>query len=223
MKNCWGVLQMQPTNDVDAIKRARRSLIKEWHPDIAVSAEDKQRRTSRCSEINAACDEAVRLANGWKRTPADPDADRETTIPTHRIVRTSFAVKHFSLLFVLGLVLFIVALRVMFPAVVVLITFLIGVGLIGFIDLLLFWLLIKPLLSKIGLQQIPAWFLLLLANILISRLWLSQIGDRLFGEVLGPAFSLGIVVAVPLWRLMRWCKELVTNDRIKETFHPDNP
>jgi hypothetical protein len=223
MKNCWGLLQMQPTNDVEAIKRARRLLIREWHPDIATGAEDKQRRALRCSEINAACDEAVRLANGWKRTPADPVISREAAIPRHHITRTSFTVNLFSWLFAIGILLCILFARFIFGFLFFFMPFLVGASLIGFIDLLLFRLVIKRLLlrsirrTSVGeYQDTLAWFLLFFANIVILRFWLSQVGDRLFGEVLGPVFTLGIVIVVPLWRLMRWSKQLIDQNRNKE-------
>src|SRR5215831_8924443 len=72
MKTCWDVLGIEKTGDLPAIQRARRSLIKQWHPDIVSSAEEKQARTDRCSEINSAFDEAVRAAKMFK--PVSPSA-----------------------------------------------------------------------------------------------------------------------------------------------------
>ena len=69
MKNCWEVLQIQPTTDVDVIQNTRRSLIKTWHPDTASSVKEKELYNSRSAEINAACDRAMAFAKAWKPVP----------------------------------------------------------------------------------------------------------------------------------------------------------
>ena len=72
MNSCWEVLQIRPTNDVEHIKNARRSLIKNWHPDTVAGSEEKRTYTARCAEINVAFDRAIAFANAWKPTATGP-------------------------------------------------------------------------------------------------------------------------------------------------------
>ena len=69
MKSCWETLGIEKTGDIDAIRRARRLLMKQWHPDIAVTEPERHDHTLRCMEINAAFDAAVRLAECWNAVP----------------------------------------------------------------------------------------------------------------------------------------------------------
>jgi hypothetical protein len=59
MKNCWKTLGIGPTGDPEAIKQARRELIKTWHPDLAQTFLRRKLCDLRCAEINAAFDEAM--------------------------------------------------------------------------------------------------------------------------------------------------------------------
>jgi hypothetical protein len=61
-KDCWTILRIAPTEDLAAIKAARRALIKVWHPDRADTPYTQQLRAGRCAEINAAFDKAVERA-----------------------------------------------------------------------------------------------------------------------------------------------------------------
>jgi hypothetical protein len=79
MKNFWEVLKLQPTTDIDAIKSARRSLIKDWHPDRASGSEQQALCNARCASINAAYDSAIAFANAWK--PVEPDFDDDQHQP----------------------------------------------------------------------------------------------------------------------------------------------
>ena len=74
MNSCWEILQIKPTNDVEQIKGARRSLIKNWHPDTVAGSEEKRIYTARCAEINVACDQAITFANVWKPAVTSPIA-----------------------------------------------------------------------------------------------------------------------------------------------------
>jgi hypothetical protein len=83
MGNCWEVLGISPTNDVEAIKKAYRALIKQWHPDT-VNSDEREEYTNRSAEINVAYDDAIRLAEGWAGSPG------ETSFPSHRVYRYDF-------------------------------------------------------------------------------------------------------------------------------------
>ena len=67
MKDCWQVLGIPSTTDVEAVKRAYRALIKRYHPDTisAGSPEMVRRYTVRCRRINQAFRQAIeRCATG---------------------------------------------------------------------------------------------------------------------------------------------------------------
>jgi len=76
MTNFWAVLELQPTTDIEAIKSARRSLMKNWHPDVAAGAEQQTICNDRCAKINAAYDSAIAFANAWKPVAAGAETDR---------------------------------------------------------------------------------------------------------------------------------------------------
>lgn len=54
VEDCWQVLGIKPTDDLEEIKRAYRRLIKEHHPDIA-----GHHSTLKCAEITEAYKEAI--------------------------------------------------------------------------------------------------------------------------------------------------------------------
>ena len=59
MTSCWTTLEIQPTNDVDVISKARRLLIKRWHPDTVPNPVQKNVYTVRCARRNVAHDEPL--------------------------------------------------------------------------------------------------------------------------------------------------------------------
>jgi len=78
MRNCWQVLGVQPTGDLEAVKRAWRSLVRQWHPDTVSDPELKRTHTARCIEINLAYGTAIRIAS---RIPVrtEPEPSKGTT------------------------------------------------------------------------------------------------------------------------------------------------
>jgi hypothetical protein len=82
--NCWKVLGIHPTNDVETIKKAYRALIRKWHPDRVRSPEQKPEFTDRCAEINVAYDEAMNLARGWAPGRAYPPAEEPIFAPARQ-------------------------------------------------------------------------------------------------------------------------------------------
>jgi hypothetical protein len=68
MRNCWDVLEIKPTSDVEEIKRARRVLVKRWHPDAVDDPLMRDEFTHRCAEVNAAYDVAMKLSLPMRST-----------------------------------------------------------------------------------------------------------------------------------------------------------
>jgi hypothetical protein len=62
MKNCWEILGINPTTDVQAIENARRILIENSNPAALTK------------DINAAFDRAMAFANAWKPVSRKPSA-----------------------------------------------------------------------------------------------------------------------------------------------------
>jgi hypothetical protein len=63
MKDCWAMLGISPTRDVEAIKKAYRDLVRQYHPDKARSPERVRHYTIKCAQINEAFERAIEFAN----------------------------------------------------------------------------------------------------------------------------------------------------------------
>jgi hypothetical protein len=61
MKDCWQVLGVPATTDVEVVKRAYRALIKRYHPDTIASQSPEmiQLYTTKCGRINQAFKQAI--------------------------------------------------------------------------------------------------------------------------------------------------------------------
>lgn len=86
MKDCWRQLDIAPTNDPAEIKRAWRTLVKQYHPDTVKTPEKKRKYTIRCAEINGAYRDALKAAQATSRAthpsttrPASPEAKAHAT------------------------------------------------------------------------------------------------------------------------------------------------
>lgn len=60
MKNCWKVLGIARTADIETVKKTYRELVKKYHPDRARSPEKVRHYTIKCAEINEAYRQALR-------------------------------------------------------------------------------------------------------------------------------------------------------------------
>jgi hypothetical protein len=67
MKDCWKILKIQKTYDMETIKKAYRQLIKVYHPDKVHNPEQIRNYTIKCAEIN----EAYRLASEYAKSYRD--------------------------------------------------------------------------------------------------------------------------------------------------------
>src|SRR5262245_8534421 len=121
MANCWAILQIEPTHNVEEISRARRSLIRKWHPDTVGDPSQKEAYTVRCAQINVAYDEAVRLAGIRERIlRVDPfqgmDIGGELRRSSHSSFRSAGLLKLASPLLGFMFAFYFLAFRVTFPA-----------------------------------------------------------------------------------------------------------
>lgn len=84
MTNCWKVLGLEPTKDLELIKTTYRDLLKVYHPDKVTNQDMKVAYTAKCAQINAAYKEAVKQAEKEEFTTAEPDPyeEYEYYIPT---------------------------------------------------------------------------------------------------------------------------------------------
>jgi len=201
MKTCWDILEIAPTIDSDAIKSARRSLMKSWHPDVAGAVDEKAAYNARCAEINAAYDQAMTFAKAWRpyRTNA-----KHSEAP--RVQRFSVAREHpfasIEVLAAFGMMFFILASRSGFRLFLLLVPFAFAAGLIAVIDWLLLQLAIRPALpvaTPPQYKKAAAWLLLTTVNIFVLRFGLAEIASLLFGFIAGPIFDITVGLAIPLW------------------------
>ena len=202
MKTCWDILEIAPTIDSDAIKSARRSLMKSWHPDVAGAVDEKAAYNARCAEINAAYDQAMTFAKAW-RPPARTDA---TNSEAPRVHRSSLVITHpfasIEVLAVVAMMFFILASRSGFRLFLMLVPFALAAAVIAVIDWLLLQMAIRPALPVATPRQYKkaaAWLLLTTVNIFILRFGLAEIASLLFGFIAGPIFDITVGLAIPLW------------------------
>jgi hypothetical protein len=211
MKTCWDTLGIEKTTDLHAIGRARRSLIRQCHPDLASLPAEKEERTNRSMEVNAAYDEAVKQAMtlrsilaASKISAAAPKEGRARRVfafagrltPQNECfvaiaLVLLFTVKSFVYLF-LGL------------AALTLIT--INAAVIGLLDLALVKLVLRPAF-KIGSLVKPAFrdgnnavicLSLMLLNMAVLRSYPAGIGFSIFGMVAARVASLAVASSIPL-------------------------
>lgn len=69
MKDCWKILGIEKTKDVQKIKKAYRELIKRYHPDTVRSPEKIRRYTIKAVEIMQAYKQAIEYANSHESVP----------------------------------------------------------------------------------------------------------------------------------------------------------
>lgn len=198
---CWDVLQIQPTIDVEAIKSARRTLMKSWHPDVAGVAEEKAAYNARCAQINAAYDDAVRFAKAWRPpTRRDADPSEKKNPSTHSYIqRRPFASGQAILLSFIFF--FVFASRAGFRLFVLMSFFAAALAFVTALDWFLFRFAIQPVLSSAPdpFHTTGAWLMLAVTNIAVLSFGLAEISFLLFGFIGGGIFDVTVGVALPLW------------------------
>jgi hypothetical protein len=208
LTRCWAILEIPPTHDVEEIRKARRSLMRKWHPDTVEDPAQKEEYTIRCAEINAAHDEAVRIAettgrvygpgsgtNSGSGVPFDTSAfraaSRETRFRSGSLHLISPLAAFFS-------VMYLMAFPFTFPLTVLAVIFGAGLVVAAIVDLILYRYLVRPVLSLLSLEKssVLPWAMLALANFGLN--YLLQPREFLL--------QAGIILAIPLWCLRRWTK-----------------
>jgi hypothetical protein len=205
MTNCWAILEIAPTHDFDEISKARRALMRKWHPDTVRDPARQNEYTIRCATINAAYDEAVKIAEIRERIfrpsapPIDFDAfelrhsagfgSRPYTEATYKLVSRGLFV----------VVIFFLGFRIFLPILFVAIVFGAGLVMAAMIDLIVYRYAVRPFVNFLGFQQptIAPWILLELANVVAMASWFRGTNEL---------FQAGMLLAIPLWRLKRRVK-----------------
>jgi hypothetical protein len=208
LTRCWAILEIPPTNDVDEIRRARRSLMRKWHPDTVKDPAQKENYTIRCAEINAAHDEAVHIAETTGRvyggdsgtSPGSaPPFDAGAWRPVSRGPRFRSGSLHLiSPVAAFFSVFYLLAFRFTFPLTVFAVIFGAGLVVAALVDVLLYYYLVRPVLSFLAVEKsaVLPWAMLALGNFGLN--YLLQPGELLF--------QAGVLLAIPLWCLRRWAK-----------------
>lgn len=210
MASCWEVLEISPTSDIDVIKKARRLLIKRYHPDTVSNPQQKEQYTNRCVEINEAYDEAMKLAEvrAWilSRAPVS-----ETKKPQSRRSHVAPSWELLLSIGLMGLLVLGIAFRRHLASIISVAVFAAGLGVMWCLDLLLYVLALKPLLSssffrRHGIEkhrQAVACSLLMIYNGAILEFLNSVAGRYVFGGIGGLIFYATAILALPLWLYFR--------------------
>ena len=187
MKNCWTVLGIKPTHDLDVIKNARRALVKIWHPDRAHSAH-RNFYTRRCAQINAAFDEAI-----IRMTSVAVVGDTHTNIEIRRegpSFARAFLTNPLVWLSASGALLLT---QGVIKAVAIPVTLFYGLGSVLALNFS------RNMMRTCGRSQRSNWLLLVLASATALLISLHDMSFRTLGAV--PAFISVIagIIVLPLW------------------------
>ena len=188
MKNCWDVLGVTPTSDVESIKSAWRALIKTWHPDLVKDSKREEEYTAKCAEINDAYADAIRLAG--IRARVERQTHHERNRMSRRSHQGSDAIRlrlytWIAAVFILLVILSrIVSPRYLIPAIS-------GFCVMGALNSILYAVLVR----LTNWNEKTVWTVLFLVNILVVQLLAAD-----------PLFTIGAFLALPLWLLFKWFK-----------------
>jgi hypothetical protein len=193
---CWDILGITPTSDLKLIADTRRGLIKKWHPDTVENVEEKANYTSRCAEINAAYDDAVKFASIRARLLAQI---ADTKAKPEPLTTYSYESRLMEMLVSFAMFIALFGLVRFTRFVVPMVTFTMGLLVAGVLDAVLF-LIYRSLLRAIARrsqyvrphEQKLAWSLLFISNLCLMRWWLAQVDF---------VFSSAIILATPIWLL----------------------
>jgi hypothetical protein len=192
MKNCWKTLGIAPTNNLDAIKNARRMLVKTWHPDLAPTEPAKEAATNRCAEINAAFDEAIsRLKSLANRPPTVHSAELTTSHESPSFARAFLSN---PLVWFSASTALIATNTIPIPVAVP------GTLLYGFaaIAALAFS---RNMLHNCAPNQRSNWLLLVVASAVVLFLSLHDVSSRVFGPLPAHVTVIAGVLVLPFWIL----------------------
>jgi len=86
--DCWKILGIDKTVDINVIKSAYRDLIKKYHPDTVQAPEKIRKYTIRCAEIIQAYKDAIKYAES-NQYSAQTIPSISITLPEPRVVKRS--------------------------------------------------------------------------------------------------------------------------------------
>ena len=202
MNTCWQILEIEPTTNLDAIKDARRTLIKHWHPDTVKDATLKLEYTTRCAAINAAFDEASGFAKAWTPViaPSPGASENRRRRPRSGGPLTDFAIRG-SYIVTMGFSIMFLSVmsRPARRAMGFLIPFALCIFIAGFVNSMLLKYALRPRLSGLKGSKTAAWIVLSAANIIVLAAGLSDVGGQLFGTLGGAVFDAAVGLVIPVY------------------------
>jgi hypothetical protein len=209
MTNCWAILEIAPTHDVDEISKARRALMRKWHPDTVTDPNRQNEYTIRCATINAAYDEAVKIAEIRERvlrsaaSTIDFDTFELRHSPGFGSRPYTEALYRFGYRALFVVTIFFLGSRIFFPLLGFAIVFAAGMLMAAMIDLILYRYAVRPFVRFIGFQEptMAPWIVLEVVNAVALAAWFNGTDEL---------FKAGLLMAIPLWRLKRWTKAGIT-------------
>lgn len=219
MKNPWKVLEIQPTTDLDEIKKAYRALAQKYHPDKAITPEKQRKFTVRFVEIGEAYKVALQYAQHQTATPGKtaassvPSSPIGGTAPWQEWVKAAFILAGGAigilLLAVIGMYARSFPETHLFPITfIAVLSIFIGyfAGVYLFFLLMMFYTPIQfGILGKIGLEKYAdklGWVLsVMLWVIAISQIGIPELNVRQIGNAVTwfIAFGVGPVLMFGIW------------------------
>ena len=233
MKTCWDILRINPTSDVELIRKAYIDLMKQYHPDTVQSPEMKRKYHIISVKLNRAYEEAKRAATMHPQSPEQVIIIRSEPW-YHNVYSSMIAFIIFMFVFV-GVSLFISIvpksintlpsnniIRVLFNTILVSAVSLIFVGVLimGILDGIVAALFPSNIVRKIGLEKYEyklLWFVILFVN--VSVFYFGDIGTFPGGhpmnDIYETIFKVVGALTIPLWWLVDWLRELFIFNKTK--------
>ncbi len=218
VKDPWKVLGIQPTTDMDEIKKAYRALAQKYHPDKARTPDKKRKYTILFVEIKEAYETALQLARHHVGTPKETrvssaSSSLRDTVPWQEWVKAAFLLVGASV----GILLFIQAglyarsfpethlFPIAFISVLSILTGCFAGWFLSYLLLLLYMPIRFGILEKIGLEKYAdklGWlFAVTLWLIVTSQIGIPEPNVRQIGNAVTwfIAFGFGPVLMLGIW------------------------
>jgi hypothetical protein len=238
-KDCWKILNIPPTHDIETIKKAYRKLVKIYHPDKANTPEKVRKNTLKCAEINLAYEEALRQAKQKNSKENIYVSTKATEKPYPWYYNTfSFGLMIIGLIFsvlwiaIVGLIAEKIGslpdqslYKIIFSIAVIFLagSVVFGFGIVGAFDFIIFYSFPRNLLGKIGLEKFEnkiIWILITFVNITVF--YGFGFGDFLLERedpmrhLYAGIFKAASAGAIPVWLFINWLRELLIFKRLRK-------
>lgn len=242
MRDCWHILGIAPTSDLAEIKRVYRDLVKQYHPDRAITPERKRKNTVICARINQAYKQAIHQAVALS-DPIDGSAIGTAEYQEHfHYASTSRTLSRIfrSRAVLWGILLFFLALQILGsitgsiegipgPITAILATFVFlfvaffiyGIIFAGTLDVFIIWLFPRRLISNLGLENYEnklIWIMVLVINVVIffytDLITAPTIHDLTISIADGLLRVIG-AGTVPGLLAINWLKELIQYKNVR--------